>query len=320
MKKFALGLVLLYGCVLLAGCGGEAVPDSVPDEAVTDATSAEATEEMTEDTTEQTIAETTEATAGKVAGEDEMVTPEEVVEDGMTPVYADALNDGSYAVTVKSSSSMFTVTDCTLTVQDGAMTAEMTMSGTGYLYLFMGTGEEAAAASEDSYIPFTETDGVHTFTVPVEALDAGIPCAAFSKRKELWYDRTLLFRADSLPMEAFKEGSFATVESLGLADGEYTVEVTLEGGSGKAKVQSPAKLTVADGKAVAEIIWGSNNYDYMVVDGQKYDPVSMEENSVFAIPVSGFDYRMAVSADTTAMSTPHEIEYTLYFDSATIAQ
>ena len=36
---------------------------------------------------------------------------------------------------------MFKITSCTLTVKDGAMTAKMTMGGTGYLYVYMGTGE-----------------------------------------------------------------------------------------------------------------------------------------------------------------------------------
>ncbi len=71
------------------------------------------------------------------------------------------------------------------------MTAKMHMGGTGYLYVYMGTGEQAAAAEEADYIPFTEeADGTHSFTVPVKALDEGIDCAAFSKKKEKWYDRT----------------------------------------------------------------------------------------------------------------------------------
>ena len=94
----------------------------------------------------------------------------------------------------------------------------------------------------------------------------------------------------------------------------------LDGGSGKASVQSPAKLTVKDGKAIAEIIWSSNKYDYMIVEDEKILPVSTEEFSVFDIPVSVFDYKMPVSADTTAMSTPHEIEYTLFFDSTSISK
>jgi len=255
----------------------------------------------------------------KIASPDETVAYEEVLEEGMTPIYADALLDGDYSVEMKSSSSMFSITDCILHVKDGTMTAEMFMSGTGYLYLYSGTAEKAASAQESDYISYTEnSDGVHIFTIPVQALDAEIPCAAFSRKKEKWYDRTLLIKADSLPDEAFTESRFATVESLGLADGEYTIEVTLEGGSGKASVSSPAKLTVSDGNVSAEIIWSSNKYDYMLVNGEKFEPVSTEEHSVFEIPVTGFDYAMPVSADTTAMSQPYEIEYTLYFDSATV--
>ena len=83
-------------------------------------------------------------------------------------------------------------------------------------------------------------------------------------------------------------------------------------------MESPAAITVADGVCTATIIWSSENYDYMIVDAEKYLPVNTEGNSTFEIPVSGFDFNMPVSADTTAMSTPHEIEYTLHFDSGTI--
>lgn len=322
MKKSAFVLSVVWLCAVLAGCSETSAPES----SVAEETSAQ--EEMT--TQEETTApeeETTTQEEDTTAAEEETaetpvetVAPVEVVEEGMTPVYPDVLQDGDYVVTVNSSSSMFNITDCILHVQDGEMFADMTMGGTGYLYLFMGTGEEAAAAEASSYIPFVEADGIHTFTVPVEALDAGIACAAYSKKKEAWYDRTILFRADSLPAEAFAEGYFMTAESLELADGEYTVEVTLEGGSGKASVESPARLTVADGNVTAEIIWSSNNYDYMIVDGERYDPITMEEFSIFEIPVLYFDDSMPVSADTIAMSTPHEIEYTLYFDSSTITQ
>jgi sirohydrochlorin cobaltochelatase len=269
------------------------------------------------------VDEVTGGTTDKVASADDMVTPEEVVEEGMTPVYGTDLKDGVYDVVVNSSSSMFNITSCKLTVADSKMSAVMTMGGTGYLYLYMGTGEEAAKADESEFISFVENEnGEHTFEIPVEALDAGIDCAAFSKRKEMWYDRVLCFRADSLPTAAFADGAAATVDSLSLADGTYTVEVTLEGGSGKASVSSPTTLTVENGKAYALIVWSSPNYDYMVVDDVKYETANQElglqGNSAFKIPVDGFDRKLAVKADTTAMSTPHEIDYTLYFDSSSL--
>ncbi len=232
----------------------------------------------------------------------------------LSPVYASDLNDGVYKISVDSSSSMFNITDCELTVADGKMTAVMTMGGTGYLYVFMGKGENA---TESEYIPFEEqSDGTHTFTVPVESLNTETECSAFSKKKEEWYDRTLVFNSDLLPQEAFKNSDNS--ENTELKDGEYTVEVSLEGGSGKATIESPAKLTVENGQAYAEIVWNSPNYDYMICENQKYLPINTDGNSVFEIPVSAFDEKINVSADTTAMSTPHEIEYTLYFNSESI--
>lgn len=257
--------------------------------------------------------------SGQVAGEGDMAPAVDLDTEGLTPVYGSDLKDGVYEIDVDSSSSMFKITASTLTVENGRMTAVMTMGGTGYLYVYMGTGEEAVNAGEDSYIPFVEDEsGAHTYTVPVEALNSGIDCAAFSKNKEMWYDRTLVFRADSLPMDAFADGVIATAESLGLEDGSYTVEVTLSGGSGRASVESPAQLTVENGIATAVIVWSSSNYDYVKVDSVQYDPINTEGNSAFVIPVLGFDFQMPVLADTTAMSTPHEVEYTLYFDSTTI--
>lgn len=100
-------------------------------------------------------------------------------------------------------------------------------------------------------------------------------------------------------------------------DGQYTVEVTLSGGSGRASVSSPAKITFAGGQATAVIVWSSPHYDYMLVNGTKYTPFNTEGNSAFDIPVV-LDEDMVVIADTVAMSTPHEIEYTLHFNSATL--
>ena len=108
------------------------------------------------------------------------------------------------------------------------------------------------------------------------------------------------------------------VSEMNLADGEYTVEVTMEGGSGRASIQSPTELTIENGQAQAEIVWSSSHYDYMMVDGDKYLPVNTEGNSTFEIPVSVFDEPMTVIGDTTAMSVPHEVEYTLTFASDSI--
>lgn len=312
MKKqtFALILALLMALALMAGCGqnnqspaATAVP-AAETPAATEAPAAEAAETPA---------------SSQVAGAADMTAVEDVVEDGMVPVYAESLKEGVYPVDMKSSSSMFKADRCELVVKDGKLEAVLYMSSDSYRYMFAGTAEQAAAADPSDYISLEEhEDAPHSFTLPIEALDAGVECAAFSVKKELWYDRTLLFRADSLPLEAFDESMFTTAESLGLSDGIYTVEVTLTGGSGKASVQSPALLTVQNGTAMAKIVWGSSHYDYMKIDDAQYFPVNTEGNSAFEIPVSIFDRPMPVIADTTAMSQPYEIEYSLLFDSSSI--
>ena len=101
-----------------------------------------------------------------------------------------------------------------------------------------------------------------------------------------------------------------------LTDGTYRMEVSLSGGSGRAGIESPALVVIEGGNASARIVWSSPYYEYMTVDGKRYEPVSMEGNSVFEIPVL-LDTEMTVSASTIAMSQPHLIEYKLYIDSST---
>lgn len=250
-----------------------------------------------------------------IAGEGERAAQQTVGEQGMEPVYVGNLKEGTYSIEVDSSSSMFRIVDAELTVKDGKMTAVLTLGGKGYLKLFMGTGEEAVAADESACAEFAEdSEGAYTYEIPVAALNMELECTGFSKRKEKWYDHQIFFRAETLPAEAF----VMETELLDLKDGDYTVNVELSGGTGRATVISPARLRIQDQKATAVIEWSSSNYDYMIVNGEKYLPIKTEGNSVFEIPVPVFDEAMAVTADTTAMNAPHEIEYTLIFDKASI--
>ena len=97
------------------------------------------------------------------------------------------------------------------------------------------------------------------------------------------------------------------------ADGEYTADVSLEGGTGKATVESPAKITIKEGIAYATIVWSSKNYDYMIVDDEKYMNENNGGSSTFTFPLPSLPCEINVVGDTTAMSTPHEIDYTLTF-------
>lgn len=304
MKKTILSILLTLALAvsLLSGCAGGQT--GAPSDASADA-SAPASSAAAERT-----AHTGEDAA--VASGSELAPAAELDLEGLEPVAAAALNPGSYPVRVDSSSTMFRITDCTLTVTEEGMRADMTMGGTGYLWLYPGTGAEAAASEEAQRIPFAEDEaGAHHFTLPVEALNQPLPCAAFSKRREKWYERTLVFRADSLPREAWKDAPGTAPE---LADGSYQVEVTLSGGSGRASVESPTELTVQDGVCTARIVWSSPNYDFMLTaDGTRLEPVNTEGNSAFDVPVSVLDAPVQVQADTTAMSAPHLIDYTLVF-------
>ncbi len=108
--------------------------------------------------------------------------------------------------------------------------------------------------------------------------------------------------------------------SKALSDGTYSIEVTLTGGTGRASVASPLTLTVQDGQMIATLVWSSPNYDYMLVDGVRYDAAVVDGHSVFTVPVASLEEPLPVVADTVAMSVPHEIEYTLTFDAATLAE
>lgn len=92
----------------------------------------------------------------------------------------------------------------------------------------------------------------------------------------------------------------------------------MQGGSGKASIESPAKLIVTNGEIQAVIVWSSPNYDLMIVDGTEYKPVPRQGNSTFEIPIAGFDQDLPVKAETTAMSEPHMIDYTFNFSSASL--
>lgn len=116
-----------------------------------------------------------------------------------TPTPEATVANGIYSMDVTSSSSMFKVVDCILTAKDGKMSAVLTLSGTGYGYLYMGTKEEAASADQSSWIPYqVNEEGKYTYTVPVEALDKGIAVAAYSIKKGIWYDRTLTFQSETM--------------------------------------------------------------------------------------------------------------------------
>lgn len=240
------------------------------------------------------------------------------------------LEDGVYSAAFDTDSGMFHVNESldgrgTLTVEDGKMTIHVTLASKGILNLFPGKAEDAKKEGAKLLEPTTDkvtySDGyeeeVYGFDIPVPALDEEFDVALIGKKGK-WYDHKVSVSDPKKEEEKTSEEAGKTAEDLGLEDGNYTVSVALEGGSGRATVEETAELEIKDGVSTATIVWSSPNYDYMLVEDEKYTPVNTEGNSTFSIPVKCFDEKLSVTADTVAMGTPHEIEYTLQFDSETI--
>ena len=292
----------LSACLLLGGCGaGQAA----------DATSAESTVARQESTV--TLTESTEAA--------ETVSTETTQNEAQLP-------DGVYTAEFSTDSSMFHVSEAcdgkgTLTVKDGVMTIHISLGSKKILNLYPGLAEDAAKDGAVLLEPTTDTvtysDGmteeVYGFDVPVPVIGEEFDLALIGTKGK-WYDHKV--KVSDPVAEDSREAANGSFDMSALADGSYTIELTMEGGSGRASIQSPAQLAIADGAATATLEWSSPNYDYMLVNGEKYLPVNTEGNSVFEVPVEALDVPLTMIGDTVAMSTPHEVEYTVTFHSETL--
>lgn len=265
--------------------------------------------------------------------------------------------DGTYTCTFTTDSGMFGVNEACegkglLTVRDGRMTVHISLKSESIVNLYPGLAEDAAKEGAELLQPTKDTivypDGlsetVNGFDVPVPAIGQEFDLALIGTKGK-WYDHKVSVsgleegnHVPGLAPETEEDGENAqggaagdaasgSGQALGqaldagsLADGSYTADVTLTGGSGKASVASPAVILVKDGKLTAKIQFSSANYDYAILDGTRYESDTSSGYSVFEIPIPGFDQEVPITADTTAMSKPHEIDYTLNFASATLKE
>lgn len=320
-KQIAVIGMLFMTCLASTGCGQkkEKQESSTVAKTSTFETQAETTSQAEETTEKQTEKETEKETKTQAHTEKDTETETQT----QVETESSSLEDGVYIADFNTDSSMFHVNEAcdgkgTLTVKDGEMTIHVSLTSKKILNLYYGlaadAGKEGAELLEPTTDSVTYSDGmteeVYGFDIPVPALDEEFDVALIGT-KGTWYDHKV-----SVSNPEPKEDDAKS--AVDLEDGTYTAEVTLEGGSGRASIESPATLTVKDGKVTASIVWSSPNYDYMIVDGKKLLPVNIEGNSVFEIPVASFDTALDVIADTVAMSKPHEIEYKITFDSSTI--
>ena len=82
------------------------------------------------------------------------------------------------------------------------MSAVITLSSTSYSYVYPGTAAEAEAADKSGWIAADESSGFGQFALDVEALNKEMPCAAFSKKKQKWYDRDIVFLTSGIPEDS----------------------------------------------------------------------------------------------------------------------
>lgn len=236
------------------------------------------------------------------------------------------LPDGIYTAEFDTDNSMFHVNETddgkgTLKVENGKMTIHVSLGSKNIVNLYPGFAEDAQKENAELLYPTVDTvtykdgwvDEVYGFDIPVPAIDEEFDVALVGTKGK-WYDHKVIV-SNPAPMQDEIAQDFQ-VEAL--KDGSYTVQLTFEGGSGKAEILSPATVVVSGKDAVATIQWSSPNYDYMIVSGEKYLPINTEGNSIFEIPIPCFDEPIDVIGDTVAMSTPHEIAYTITFYSDTL--
>lgn len=279
-----------------------------------------------------------------------------VLKYGMSPIYPMDVKEGTYDIEGLSSSAYFRLKDCKVTPSGDKFLIDFSIYSTSYECIYMGTGEDAAAADLNEYIFPDEADGICTFHIEVDALNKEYSCSAFSKRRDKWYERHIVFDASTLPNYAieYELPDYDVIENaielydekygtntkeqhnvsrasravsgttepvkVNIKDGTYSIEVGMTGGSGRASVSSPTWFIVEDGKAYARLLWSSPNYDYMILGGKKYlNETTDGSNSTFTIPITAMDQPITVIGDTTAMGDPLEIEYQLTFYEETAA-
>ena len=263
--------------------------------------------------------------------------------------------DGKYSVTAECDAAMFKIIDAKLNVVNGTIMATLTLSGTGYDYLYPGTGDEAAN-DKDNWAPFAvDENGKYTYTIPVSELDKPITISSHSLKNNIWYDRVVTFNSSTLkkigdatdpvgptptptptptpaPVDPTKpddesnhetdaSGSTSRVNnSTTLKDGAYTPDsFSFSGGSGRTRIVCD-KVTVKNGQAYATIRFVSSSgnppqFSYVKASGNTY---YSNDGCTFTIPVE-LNKNNRILGMTTKMSSAHEIEYIIFVQLKTTA-
>ena len=147
-------------------------------------------------------------------GEYDTAEAESALKYGMTPISASEVKNGSFDIMVLSSSRFFKPELSSITSKDGELAALVNMKSKSYKYVYLGTAEEASKADESRLIPVTIDGERSHFEIPLKSLNSDVPCAAFSIKRQKWYNRNIVFDASSLPDKAlnFKTPNYDLIE------------------------------------------------------------------------------------------------------------
>lgn len=239
------------------------------------------------------------------------------------PVAEDAENPGTVAAQgyytfdfsdaaapgVTTNTRMFKVVGATLySDKDGKMVGTITLSGTSYDKLFLGTIAEAEAAGDDGMITYHNNNGLYEYgPFAVSALDKVITISSHSTDSNKWYERQITFNSSKLLAAA----TDPVDNSTALPDGTYTPEnFTATGGTGKVTITCP-QVIVENGKAFADVTFSSKKYVYVKANNQLFNGTVNTSGVTYRIPVD-LNEDVKILALTTGMSMAHEIAYTLH--------
>ena len=265
------------------------------------------------------------------------------------------LKDGTYKVKATTDRKMFYLypkkknpATTILVKKNGKMTATITLTGSGYDYVYMGTPKQAKKAGKKKWIKYKKVNGYYTFKIPVSALDKKLPITPHSSKYEKdgdpstdpwrpnkwikFYSSGAKKVKDGTTIKTKgkannrnsgnnqkqnnwaddgKKGTSAVNNSTSLKDGTYKPDkFRWSGGSGRLSYIRCTKITVRGGKAYATIEFGSSKYDSLRASGHTYSR-SGGGNAKFTIPVK-LNANNTIVGRTTAMSQPHWVRYSIY--------
>lgn len=114
--------------------------------------------------------------------------------------------------TVTTDPGMFSVTEATLSKTAEGMKAKVTLKGTGYDVLYLGSDEDAKKDDGKNWIIPCETKGEgenqqYVFEIPVSALNTSIPIATRGTKSKKWFNHTITFNFNTNTVDAGEDQS-----------------------------------------------------------------------------------------------------------------